>query len=95
MEKQKVLLLFNVIIHLSIQISNDDFVLSFTKESDLGGDSFAGDSIPDLDTNIVLFVMAHRCSNTDKPGKWPSVCPVPRDLIITDGLFSQSLALIR
>lgn len=45
------------------------FVSSLTQRNDLAGDSFASESILDIDTNIVLFLMAYRCSNTERPGK--------------------------
>ena len=35
--------------------------------------AFAGESIPDMDTSIVLFIMVHRCTDTSKPRKWPPV----------------------
>lgn len=38
-----------------------------TERNDLAGDSFASESILDIDTNIVLFLMAYRCSNTERP----------------------------
>lgn len=40
----------------------------FNTESDLITEqSLAGDSIPDFDTKIVLFIMGHRCTDTAKP----------------------------
>lgn len=41
------------------------------QRGELGDDLLAGESLPDMDTSIVLFIMAHRCSNTEKPRKWP------------------------
>lgn len=32
-----------------------------------------------MDASIVLFIMAHRCSNTEKPRKWPESCCVLLD----------------
>ncbi|XP_022800484.1 serine/threonine-protein kinase 11-interacting protein-like [Stylophora pistillata] len=45
----------------------DQYYRFSTERNDLAGDSFAGESIPDMDSNIVLFIMAFRCSNTERP----------------------------
>ena len=45
-----------------------NFIL-FLQRGELGDDLLAGDSVPDMDTTIVLYVMVHRCSNTEKPRK--------------------------
>ncbi|KAL9968300.1 hypothetical protein ACROYT_G026657 [Oculina patagonica] len=45
----------------------DQYYRFNTERSELGDDSFSGDSLPDLDASIVLFIMAYRCSNTEKP----------------------------
>ena len=31
--------------------------------------ALAGDSVPDMDASIVLFIMVHRCTDTSKPRK--------------------------
>jgi len=50
------------------QFEDKDHYYRFnTERGELGDDLLAGESLPDMDTSIVLFIMAHRCSNTEKP----------------------------
>lgn len=50
------------------QFEDKDQYYRFNTETDLLRESaFAGDSVPDMDSNIVLFIMAHRCTDTTKP----------------------------
>ena len=41
----------------------------FLQRSESGDDLLAEDSLPDMDASVVLFIMAYRCSNTEKPRK--------------------------
>jgi len=52
-----------------------------TLQTDLLKEAAFADSVPDMDTNIILFIMAHRCTDTTKPRKW----------ITTNELFSLTL----
>jgi len=50
------------------QFEDRDQYYRFNTENDLAKEAaFAGESIPDMDTSIVLFIMVHRCTDTSKP----------------------------